>query len=57
MIENANNFIEIKNVVVNDVDASINNLNVNAKAIKAITSSLKIFFTHNLVMMLKSIAK
>jgi len=57
MIENANDFIEIKNIVVNDVDASINNLNVNAKAIKAIISSLKIFFTYNLVMMLKSIAK
>jgi len=57
MIKNANNFIEIKNVVVSDVDASINNLDINAKAIKAITFSLKIFFTYNLVIMSKSIAK
>jgi len=57
MIKNVNNFIKIKNVVVSDIDVSINNLDINTKVIKAITFNLKTFFAYNLVMMLKSIVK
>lgn len=54
MIKNTNDFIEIKNVIVSNVNASIDNLDVNIKAIKTITFSLKIFFIYNLVIILKS---
>ncbi len=57
MIKNANDIIKMKNVVVSDVDVSINNLDVDAKVIKAITLSLKALFTHDFVIMLKLIAK
>ncbi len=50
-------FITTKSVVVNDVNASIINLDsisTKAKAIIALTFSLKAFFTYNFVKMSKS---
>jgi hypothetical protein len=50
-------FIIAKSVAINNVDALIVNLdlvNTKAKVVIALTSSLKTFFIHNLVKMLKS---
>jgi hypothetical protein len=53
-------FITTKNIVISNVNDSIVNLDLvstKAKAIIALTSSLKTFFTYNFVKMLKSTAR